>query len=373
MRVRYLGLSLVSVVAVAGINLPIVQRALADIGPIPQMAQQLPNDPPGDESSSSPSNLPTLVRNSLRSHIAQNTGVPYSSVQVVSATAEIWTDSCLGLGGPAESCLAARYPGWRVELTDGNRTWIYRSDRTGNILRRESPQNEASGLPPETAQRIVDTVANDRGLLPSQVEIIAAESRTWDGCLGIYPEANTICTQIAISGWRVIVATPDQVQVYHTNQDGSNSRLNPLLTQVGDASIAPRFLTGPLPTTYEAPPQSVLTIITSGGIAGRIYKTVLYSDRSIVGFDIIGNQINTPADLGRLSSQDYNTFLRLLETQQLRTFNGLHYPPPEGAADDITVTLISGTNQVIQYSDIAVNQLPSNLQRIHQGWFELIN
>lgn len=369
MRIHYLGLSLISAIAVIGSSdLPPMQSAIAAVGSPMVVAQQSADQP----------SLPLLIRNDLRLHVAQENGVPYEAVRVVNATAEIWTDSCFGLGGPAESCLAVRYPGWRVELTDGQQTWIYRSDRTGRILRRESPQNIALILPDATAQQVLARAATDLNLLPPQVEIVAAEPRTWDGCLGIYPSVDTLCTQVAISGWRVIVAAPDQVQVYHANHDGSDIRLNPVLTQRSDNIVAPRFLTGPLPTTFEAPPQATLTIITSGGvtsdgIAGRIYKTVIYSDRSMVGFNIVGNQINSPIDLGSLSPQDYATFVRLLETNQLGTFDGLKYPTPEYAANDVTVTLISGANQITQYSELAIDQLPTNLQRIHQGWFELIN
>lgn len=48
-----------------------------------------------------------------------------------------WSDSCLGLGGPAESCLAAITPGWRVELSVAGEMIVARTDELGTQVRLE--------------------------------------------------------------------------------------------------------------------------------------------------------------------------------------------------------------------------------------------
>lgn len=46
-----------------------------------------------------------------------------------------WTDSCLGLGGPAESCLSAAYPGWQVKFEVDGTSHEVRTDELGEIIR----------------------------------------------------------------------------------------------------------------------------------------------------------------------------------------------------------------------------------------------
>jgi hypothetical protein len=46
-----------------------------------------------------------------------------------------WTDSCLGLGGPAESCLAAEFPGWQVIFEVDGTSYEVRTDELGDIIR----------------------------------------------------------------------------------------------------------------------------------------------------------------------------------------------------------------------------------------------
>ncbi len=48
-----------------------------------------------------------------------------------------WSDSCLGLGGPAESCLAAITPGYRVVMSYGGGEYTYRTNQDGTEVRAE--------------------------------------------------------------------------------------------------------------------------------------------------------------------------------------------------------------------------------------------
>lgn len=46
-----------------------------------------------------------------------------------------WSDSCLGLGGPAESCLMAITPGYRVTFEARGASYEVRTDETGSAVR----------------------------------------------------------------------------------------------------------------------------------------------------------------------------------------------------------------------------------------------
>ena len=68
-------------------------------------------------------------------HLASELGVAEADIEVVSAEATEFSDSCLGLGGPAESCLQAITPGWTVMLEAEGQTYEVRTDETGQQAR----------------------------------------------------------------------------------------------------------------------------------------------------------------------------------------------------------------------------------------------
>ncbi len=80
--------------------------------------------------------LPDIINKAVVDAAAQKLGVDSSQLKVVQALQQEWSDSCLGLGGPAESCLQAITPGWLVVLADEEENvYIYRTDKTGSGVR----------------------------------------------------------------------------------------------------------------------------------------------------------------------------------------------------------------------------------------------
>lgn len=82
--------------------------------------------------------LPPAAVLEAQSWLAEQTGVPVEQVEIDGIEQVEWSDSCLGLGGPAESCLAAITPGWRVLFTVNGEQYEVRTDETGQAIR--SPQ-----------------------------------------------------------------------------------------------------------------------------------------------------------------------------------------------------------------------------------------
>jgi len=58
-------------------------------------------------------------------------------IEIVSYSQEEWTDSCLGLGTAEESCAQVITPGWRVVLDVDGTEYVFRTDMSGGIIRRE--------------------------------------------------------------------------------------------------------------------------------------------------------------------------------------------------------------------------------------------
>ncbi len=73
-----------------------------------------------------------------RKDLAAKLGVAVNSIVILKVEEKTWSDGCLGLGGPAESCLMALVDGFRVEMVAKGKTYVYRTDKTGASVRSET-------------------------------------------------------------------------------------------------------------------------------------------------------------------------------------------------------------------------------------------
>ncbi len=93
----------------------------------------------GDRSSPTgsdePVELPPVAVVKAREALAAELNVEVDEVSIESYERAEWTDSCLGLGGAAESCLAALHPGWQVMLNAEGEAYEVRTDELGDIIR----------------------------------------------------------------------------------------------------------------------------------------------------------------------------------------------------------------------------------------------
>jgi hypothetical protein len=86
--------------------------------------------------SENPDNLPPVAVVRAREVLAAELNLEVDSIVIENYEQAEWSDSCLGLGGPAESCLAVITPGWQVELSvDGGETYEVRTDELGEVVR----------------------------------------------------------------------------------------------------------------------------------------------------------------------------------------------------------------------------------------------
>ena len=90
------------------------------------------------QSSTSPSSmLPQAIADKVLQELAQRTDQPASAFKIQSSEKTQWPNSCLGLGKADEFCAQMITPGWRVEVNDGKKIWIYRTDQRGKTIRLE--------------------------------------------------------------------------------------------------------------------------------------------------------------------------------------------------------------------------------------------
>lgn len=83
--------------------------------------------------------LPESVEQAVLGAMAQTLGVTTDTVEIVGSSPQTWSDSCFGLGGPAESCLFVLTDGWQVQAIHrpSGTQYTYRTDARGSRARRQ--------------------------------------------------------------------------------------------------------------------------------------------------------------------------------------------------------------------------------------------
>lgn len=74
-----------------------------------------------------------------QSMLATQLDVPVENVGITSTKKVEWTDSCLGWGGPAESCAAVITPGWQIFFAVDGAEYEVRANQDGTIIRTAQP------------------------------------------------------------------------------------------------------------------------------------------------------------------------------------------------------------------------------------------
>ncbi|MEH2317925.1 hypothetical protein [Nostoc sp.] len=222
-----------------------------------------------------------------------------------------------------------------------------------------------NSLPRPVAKAVLRDLARRQGILTKELKIIDYNQQTWrNGCLEL-PQGDELCTQALVPGWRIVVSNGKQNWVYHTNQTGSAVRLN---EKANENTLAPVQI----PVSELPPPLDrdvVFRQISSGGITGRTYETVLLKDGRLIRVRI-GDANDSERTVHRVSVQQVQQFQRFLERSKFSKFQNLSYPAPSGAADYITFTLTS-LEGTVQYNDISLNNLPKNLQAAVKAWNQI--
>ena len=165
---------------------------------------------------------PSSVSDRVLTTAAQDLGIPRADLSLLRANEETWIDGCLGLGLPHEGCLQALVEGWQLEVVYDNQSWFYRTDATGDTVRQSYLENN---LPPSLSDRVLALATVDAGMAEERLEIIRAEPRSWNGCLGIERPGEG-CPQVMLFGWQVTVIGDNRLLVYHTDMIGYQIRLN---------------------------------------------------------------------------------------------------------------------------------------------------
>jgi hypothetical protein len=207
--------------------------------------------------------------------------------------------------------------------------------------------------------RILQTVAAEVDRSAAALDIAAAETAIWDGCMGIY-EPDQMCTMIAISGLRLVVTDGDQSWVYHAHQDGQIMVQNP--TAISRNGLIPDFIP---PQPQPEPEDFLFRSVESGSLAGTQRQTLLLGDGRLLKTEnstVVSETQVTPAQLA--------AFQQVLEDQRFPNLHRLRYITDAAFADYPTVQL-SARHYQTHYIDLALDDAPPALQAVVQAWEEL--
>lgn len=84
-----------------------------------------------------PNQLPANVAAAVGQELSRSTGIAADKLKVTESSRQSWPNTCLGLAKSDEICGQMIVEGWRVVVSDGRQTWVYRTNARGNVLRLE--------------------------------------------------------------------------------------------------------------------------------------------------------------------------------------------------------------------------------------------
>jgi hypothetical protein len=221
-----------------------------------------------------------------REHLAAELGIGVDGLEVLSFNPVEWTDSCLGLGGPAESCLQAITPGWQVMLRAIDEDVVYevRTDEGGDVVRFQPAADPGAELPAPAA-RAREQLAAELGVGLETVEVVSFHEEEWpDSCLGM-AGPDEMCLQAITPGWLVLLSVNGQAYEAHTDRTGGSVRLGTGVPQARPAGSGIVFersggITGET-ITYRIDPAGVIEKLTGPEGADQAIEAILV-DPSLV-------------------------------------------------------------------------------------------
>ena len=165
------------------------------------------------------------ISGAVQEFLSAELGVALGDVQVISATPAEFTDSCLGLGGPAESCLQAITPGWLVMVDVAGQQYEVHTDATGEQVRVAEDVPADDGAANTAVAAAQEYLVAQLGVALGDVQVISAEPTEFsDGCLGL-GRPDESCLQAITPGWLIMVEVAGQEYEVRTDQTGQQVRM----------------------------------------------------------------------------------------------------------------------------------------------------
>jgi hypothetical protein len=234
--------------------------------------------------------------------------------------------------------------------------------------------SQAQLLPAPLAQRIRQDIQRRFRVPTQRITMQAAQRRTWDACMGVAPPQR-MCAQIAIAGWQVVAANNTSFWVYHISDDGKTLAFNAVASAPRNRNLpVPRLLdaNSRIPTSDDGDRVLFQSAMTTGFAPGY-FAIELRADGRLTR-RAISQQPSTgkPEVIKRLSPQQVQQFMALLERNRFHHLNGVSYFNADRVAADAASFQLSDGSHVMEYTQAEPNAFPSSLRRIVAAWEQLV-
>lgn len=83
-----------------------------------------------------------VVSNAVLQKAAEETQLPISSLHLIDAKRQTWSNHCLDLRQPGVSCTKQPISGWHVAVASRDKRLIYRTDTSGRAIQLERSLGE---------------------------------------------------------------------------------------------------------------------------------------------------------------------------------------------------------------------------------------
>ena len=142
-----------------------------EINRSPQTRSALSFGNTNDRNSTTLSLLSPRFENSVLQHASKQLGLPTSALRITHAQSQTWSDNCLGIHDHEIFCSQTPVPGWQVEVKSGKKSWIYRTNASGSLIKIELQTN----TPRASQLALKNALSQKSSLLPNSNQTLAKD------------------------------------------------------------------------------------------------------------------------------------------------------------------------------------------------------
>jgi hypothetical protein len=239
-------------------------------------------------------------------------------------------------------------------------------------LSQANSQITARNIPAQTIRKIKLNIQKRDKVALSKIKLVGAQARSWDGCMGL-AKPDTLCIQIAIEGWQVIMSGPDnRFWVYHVDQNGDRLGFNARASLPTKSQIpVPRFVDRVIP------PSGDNVLFQSALVMGEtpVYTAIelkANGDNYLLTTRQIAPKMGKARVIKRLTAKQVQPFLDLLSKNSFSHFDRISYFNGGQVAVDAPLLQLYGYGATTEYTGGDEAKLPPKLGAIVRAWEDLV-
>jgi len=185
------------------------------VSPVPPLVPTEPTGIPLED-------WPEAAR-AARAALAEKLDIAIDGITIVSANAVDWSDSCLGLGGPAEACMQVITPGYSVRLRADGVEYEAHTTENGSVVRFVEGVIKSDRI--ETVALAV--LAKSLGIAPGDIRVVRRSATDWpNSCLGA-PVEGQVCAEVITPGYAIVLEAQGAQYEVRTDLTGDIAVLAP--------------------------------------------------------------------------------------------------------------------------------------------------